>query len=61
MFPDPAMTVAAFDRLVHHAVIVEMNVGSYRQREASAAKANSRTRTTNKTPKTGTNNKPDIG
>jgi DNA replication protein DnaC len=34
VFPDPAMTVAAIDRLVHHAVILEMNVESYRRRAA---------------------------
>jgi DNA replication protein DnaC len=32
--PDPAMTIAAIDRLVHHAVIFEMNVESYRRRAA---------------------------
>lgn len=35
IFPDKAMTVAAIDRLVHHAVIVEMNVESYRRRVAA--------------------------
>ena len=35
VFPDAAMTLAAVDRLVHHAVIVEMNVESYRQRAAT--------------------------
>ena len=35
VFPDPAMTVAAVDRLVHHSTIVEMNVESYRQRSAT--------------------------
>ena len=34
VFPDPAMTVAAIDRLVHHATIFEMNVESYRRRAA---------------------------
>lgn len=34
IFPDPAMTLAAVDRLVHHATIFEMNVESYRRREA---------------------------
>lgn len=34
IFPDPAMTLAAIDRLVHHATILEMNVESYRRREA---------------------------
>jgi DNA replication protein DnaC len=42
VFPDPAMTVAAVDRLVHHSVIVEMNVESYRRREANATKAKGR-------------------
>jgi DNA replication protein DnaC len=39
VFPDPAMTVAAIDRLVHHATIFEMNVESYRRRTAVARKA----------------------
>ena len=30
VFPDQAMTLAAVDRLVHHATILEMNVPSYR-------------------------------
>ena len=34
VFPDPAMTLAAVDRLVHHAIIFEMNVESYRRRQA---------------------------
>ncbi len=34
VFPDQAMTLAAIDRLVHHATILEMNVESYRRREA---------------------------
>ena len=34
MFGDPAMTVAAIDRLVHHATIFELNVESYRRRAA---------------------------
>ena len=36
IFPDPAMTLAAVDRLVHHATIFEMNVESYRRRTAEA-------------------------
>jgi len=36
VFPDPAMTVAAVDRLVHHASIFELNVDSYRRRTAIA-------------------------
>ena len=34
VFPDPAMAVAAIDRLVHHSVSFEMNVESYRRRAA---------------------------
>jgi DNA replication protein DnaC len=35
VFPDAAMTLAAVDRLVHHSVILEMNVESYRKRSAA--------------------------
>jgi DNA replication protein DnaC len=37
IFPDKIMimTVAAVDRLVHHATILEMNVESYRRRAAT--------------------------
>lgn len=34
IFPDPAMTLAAVDRLVHHATIFEMNVESSCRRVA---------------------------
>ena len=37
IFPDKAMSMAAIDRLVHHATIFEMNVESYRRRSASVA------------------------
>ncbi|ESY29584.1 hypothetical protein X748_27855 [Mesorhizobium sp. LNJC386A00] len=36
VFPGPAMTVAAIDRLVHHSTIIEMNGESYRKRDAVA-------------------------
>lgn len=39
IFPDPAMTVAAVDRLVHHAIILEMNTDSYRRRSAATRTA----------------------
>ncbi len=45
VFPDPAMTLAAIDRLVHHATIVEMNVESYRRRTALERKRGSRAAT----------------
>ena len=35
VFPDHAVTVAAIDRLVHHATILEMNGDSYRRRAAA--------------------------
>lgn len=35
VFPDPSMTVAAIDRLVHHSTIFELNVESYRRRSAN--------------------------
>jgi DNA replication protein DnaC len=36
IFPDSTMTVAAVDRLVHHAVILEIAAESFRQQEALA-------------------------
>lgn len=38
VFPDKAMTIAAVDRLVHHATILKMNVDSYRRRAALPAR-----------------------
>jgi DNA replication protein DnaC len=32
IFPDQAMTLAAIDRLGHHATIFELNVDSYRRK-----------------------------
>ena len=34
IFPDPMMTVAAVDRIVHHATIIEVTSDSYRRKEA---------------------------
>jgi DNA replication protein DnaC len=39
VFPDQAMMIAAVDRLVHHSIIFEMNVESYRRRGALDRKA----------------------
>ncbi|NEP20133.1 MAG: ATP-binding protein, partial [Leptolyngbya sp. SIO4C1] len=36
IFPDSMMTVAAVDRLVHHAVIFEIRADSYRRQQATA-------------------------
>ena len=38
IFKDPMTTAAAIDRLVHHSVILELNVGSYRLAEAKDRK-----------------------
>lgn len=48
IFPDKAMTVAAIDRLVHHAVILEMNTDSYR-RKAAITRMSDQTDTTTET------------
>ena len=51
VFVDAAMTVAAVDRLVHHATILERNVPSYRRRVAQAEQAPAkRTRAATTTP-----------
>ena len=34
IFKDPMTTAAAIDRLIHHSVIVELNVASYRMETA---------------------------
>ena len=39
IFPDQMMTVAAVDRLVHHATIIEVGSDSYRRKEALARAA----------------------
>ena len=38
IFKDPMTTAAAIDRLVHHAVIIELNVPSYRAEQAKKAR-----------------------
>ena len=38
IFKDPMTTAAAIDRLVHHAVIIELNLPSYRVEQAKKAK-----------------------
>jgi DNA replication protein DnaC len=53
IFPDPAVTVAAIDRLVHHATILEMNVDSYRRRKAADRMLNK----TDATPTTAADNR----
>ncbi len=39
IFKDPITTAAAIDRLIHHSVILEMNIPSYRMQEAKKGKA----------------------
>jgi hypothetical protein len=38
IFKDPMTTAAAIDRLVHHCVILELNVPSYRAEQAKKAR-----------------------
>ena len=40
IFPDALMTVAAIDRIIHHAVIIEMDLDSYRRRNSNTTKVN---------------------
>jgi DNA replication protein DnaC len=70
IFPDPAMTLAAVDRLVHHATIFELNVESFRRRTAmdeKRSRGRPATRATTKTTQpvsprdTGSNERADIG
>jgi DNA replication protein DnaC len=43
VFPDHAMMIAAIDRLIHHSIIFEMNVESYRRRGALERKSRAST------------------
>ena len=38
IFKDPMVTAAAIDRLVHHSIILELNIESYRMEEAKKSK-----------------------
>lgn len=40
IFKDPLTTAAAIDRLVHHSVILELNLPSYRMEAAKRQKSN---------------------
>jgi len=42
IFTDPSMTVAAIDRVVHHATIIEIAADSYRKRQAISHNCKSR-------------------
>jgi len=53
IFPDPMMTVAAVDRIVHHATIIEVTSDSYRRKEAMRQLGAQET-TTTRTPATTT-------
>ena len=49
IFPDPMMTVAAIDRLIHHATIIEVVSDSYRRKEALRQSTTAATTTTPQT------------
>jgi len=38
IFKDPMTTAAAIDRLVHHSIILEMNIPNYRMEAAKQGK-----------------------
>ena len=38
IFKDPMMTAAAIDRIVHHSIIIELNIESYRMKAAKGRK-----------------------
>ena len=40
IFKSPMVTVAAIDRLVHHSIIIEMNLESFRMEQAKMKKKN---------------------
>jgi len=44
IFKDPMVTAAAIDRLVHHSVILELNISSYRMEEAKGKKNSKKNR-----------------
>jgi DNA replication protein DnaC len=48
IFPDHAMLIAAIDRLVHHAIIFELNVESFRRRGALEQKNRAATTSSSK-------------
>jgi DNA replication protein DnaC len=50
VFPDHAMMIAAVDRLVHHSIIFEMNVESFRRRGALTRKARASSKTSHTDP-----------
>jgi DNA replication protein DnaC len=50
IFPDQAMAVATIDRLIHKATILEINVESYRRRQATKAAKAARDDQTSATP-----------
>ena len=48
IFKDPMTTAAAIDRLVHHSIILELNVKSYRMQEATRRRRKTSEQTTAK-------------
>jgi DNA replication protein DnaC len=54
IFKDPMTTAAAIDRLVHHSVILELNIPSYRLEQAKKAKEQADAEEETQTKKPGT-------
>jgi DNA replication protein DnaC len=61
VFVDPAMTIAAIDRLVHHATILEMNVESYRLTQRAEEVNASVSAGVKLTPSAGSQNSTPVG
>ena len=53
IFKDPMTTAAAIDRLIHHSIIIELNIPSYR---LETAKKNQKTKTRSSASKPGSKN-----
>ena len=47
-FKDPMTTATAIDRLVHHSVIIELNVPSYRVEQAKKRQSSHQTKESRK-------------
>jgi hypothetical protein len=58
IFKDPTTTAAAVDRLVHHSVIIELNLESYRLKESKKQKTEAGDASTTTTHKKAHPNRP---
>lgn len=59
IFKDPMTTAAAIDRLVHHSIILELNIPSFRMEQAKKSKATNKTNETKETSTIDQNSEPE--